>query len=148
MTIRGYWIEDVARAQLEVALRLYFGGEEKDFLAVITLAGTAEEIFGELLTDKGVRNSIEEIKSAVVAISKEMSLDGNPISESQAANRANRAKNRLKHWNKNTDEPLLKLDPAEEACDMLNRAIDNYWMLKHDLTSAMKKFFARQMGGK
>ena len=145
VTIRDYWIEDAALAQLEVALRLYFGGEEKDFLSVITLAGAAEEIFGTLLRDKGVKNSIEQIKEAVQAISKKVSLDGNPMTQSQAADRANRARNRLKHWNKDTDKLLFKLDPAEEARDMLNRAIDNYWMLKQDLTPAMKQFFAREL---
>jgi len=138
--IRAYYVEDAAVAQLEVALRLYFGGEEKDFLSVITLAGAAEEVFGQLLTDRRIENSIESIKKAVVAISKTLSLDGDPVTLKQAADRANRAKNKLKHWNKDTDEPMFKFDPAEEARDMLNRAIDNYWMLEQKLTPAMERF--------
>jgi hypothetical protein len=140
VTIRAYWIEDAALAQLEVALRLYFDGVEQDLLSVITLAGAAEEILGQLLVAEGKENSIEQIKKAVVAISERLSLDGNAMSLTQAANRANRAKNKLKHWDGRTDEPMLKLDPAEEARDMLSRAIDNYWMLKLDLTPAMARF--------
>ena len=57
------------------------------------------------------------------------------------ADRANNARNRLKHWNPKTDSDLLKLDPAEEARDMLNRAIDNYWMLEQKLTDMMERFY-------
>jgi len=140
MTIRAYYVEDAALAQLEVALRLYFGGEEKDLLSVITLAGAADVIFGELLADRGVENSIEQIKKAVVAIHAHLSLDGETMTPGQVANRANLARNRLKHWNAKTDRQMLKLDPTEEARDMLNRAIDNYWMLEQKLTPAMERF--------
>jgi hypothetical protein len=60
VTIRAYCVEDAALAQLEVALRLYFGGEEKDYLSVITLAGAAEEIFGKLLTAREEKKPPEQ----------------------------------------------------------------------------------------
>jgi hypothetical protein len=110
MAIRAYYVEDAALAQLEVALRLYFSGDERDLLSVITLAGAAEELFGQLLAAKGIENSIESIKKAIVAISAILSLDGDPVTLKEAANRANRAKIRLKHWNAQTDNALIELD--------------------------------------
>jgi hypothetical protein len=146
LTNRAYYVEDAARAQLEVALRLYFSGEEKDLLSVITLAGAAEEVFGKLLAASGREPSIEQIKKAVVAMSQKLSLDGDPLTLKDAADRANRAKNSLKHWNEKTDGLMIKLDPAEEACDMLDRAISNYFMLKNDLTLSMAKFQREYLG--
>jgi len=45
-----------------------------------------------------------------VAISAILSLDGDPVTLKEAANRANRAKIRLKHWNAQTDNALIELD--------------------------------------
>ena len=143
MAIRAYYVEDAAVAQLEVALRLYFSGDERDLLSVITLAGAAEELFGQLLAAKGIENSIESIKKAIVAISAILSLDGDPVTLKEAANRANRAKIRLKHWNAQTDNALIELDAAEEARDMLSRAIDNYWLLEQNSRPQWSGFSAR-----
>lgn len=135
MTVRAYYRDDLALQQLEVALRLFFEGT--DFASVITLAGTADEIFGKLLISEGRENSLEVIKKAVAAI--HLKLYGEPIDSSQIAERANRAKNSLKHWDQS--QPLIvKLDLAQEASDMLFRAIDNYWALKEELTPAMERF--------
>ena len=38
------------------------------------------------------------------------------------------------------DPEIVKFDLAEEARDMLNRAIDNYWVLKEMLTQSMEAF--------
>ena len=54
-------------------------------------------------------------------------------------NCANRAKNSLKHWDVD-DDRLVKFDLRREAIDMLSRAIDNYWILKEDLTPEMERF--------
>lgn len=35
---------------------------------------------------------------------------------------------------------IIKLDLAQEATDMLFRAIDNYWALNESLTPAMEQF--------
>jgi len=146
MTIRAYYVEDAALAQLDVAMRLYFGGEEKDLLSVITLAGAAEEVFGKLLkARKNLEPSLETIKKAVVEMHQHISLDGEPITPREVADRANRARNRLKHWSADEGD-MLKLDPAEEARDMLNRAMDNYWMLEQKLTSAMERFYRETHG--
>ena len=125
----------VALAQVETALGLYFDGQ--DYFSVITLSGAAEEIFGKLLAAKGIDNSLESIKSTVAAIHEK--LFGQPIAPNDIADRANRARNALKHHG-TTAAPTLTLDAKEEAKDMLHRAIDNYWLLEQWLTPAMERF--------
>lgn len=135
MAIRAYYRDDLALNQLETALRLFF--EANDFASVVTLAGAADEIFGKLLIDQGKENSLESFKKAVASI--HLSLYGEAVKTTHIADRANRAKNSLKHWD--IGQPLIvKLDLEQEAKDMLFRAIDNYWLLKGVLTPAMEKF--------
>lgn len=135
MTVRAYYRDDLALAQLEAALRIFFEGS--DFASAITLAGAADEIFGKLLSSSGRENSLEVIKKAVAAIHQK--LYGETIEPSQIADRANRAKNSIKHWDPQ-QSLIVKLDLAQEAGDMLCRAIDNYWALKETLTPAMERF--------
>ena len=135
MAIRAYYREELALQQLETALHLYFEG--KDYASAITLAGVADEIFGQLLRATGRENSLDEMTKAVVAIQEK--LFGEAIEPSHVAWRANHARNSLKHWNFG-DPEIVKLDLAEEARDMANRAIDNYWVLKETLTPAMEEF--------
>ncbi len=61
MTVRAYYREDLALQQLETALRLYFEG--KDFAAVVTLAGAADEIFGQLLRATGRESSLGRVNT-------------------------------------------------------------------------------------
>lgn len=130
----------IALTQLETALRLYF--ERQDYYSVIALADAADEIFGQLLAASGRENSIETIKTSVVAIHKH--LTGNVIDPSAVAIRANLARNALKHWS--PGQPLIvSFDSLEEARDMLNRAIDNYWVLEEQLSPAMGRFQRERM---
>lgn len=141
MPIRADYRDNLALTQLETALRLFYEGE--DFASVVTLAGAADEIFGKLLAASGRDNSLEVLKKSVAAIHQK--LYGEPIDSSEIASRANRAKNSLKHWDEG--QPLIvKLDLAQEARDMLFRAIDNYWALKETLTPAMERFQRETMG--
>lgn len=52
------------------------------------------------------------------------------------ADRANRARNSLKHLNL-VDGTTVEMDLEEEATDMLDRVIDNYWRVASALTPAM-----------
>jgi len=133
--IRAHYREDLALVQLETALQLYFDG--RDFASVITLAGTADEIFGKLLGASGRESSLASLTKAVMAIHQK--LYGEAIAPREVADRANRARNNLKHWDVG-DDLIVKLDLPEEARDMLNRAIDNYWTLKQNLTPSMERF--------
>ena len=125
----------VALTQIETAIRLYFEGE--DYFSAITLAGAAEEIFGKLVTEKGLDNSIESLKAAAVKIHKR--LYGTESTPKNIADVANRERNAMKHLNA-TVGPTLTFVPKENAEDMINRAIDNYWLLEEWLTPAMEYF--------
>jgi hypothetical protein len=125
----------MAHQQLETALALYF--EKRDYYSAITLAGAADEIFGQLLKAEGKEPRLESIKKSVAAIFER--LQGRPLDPARVAERANHARNALKHWNQG--QPLIvKFDALEEAKDMLERAISNYWALEADLSAAMEKF--------
>ena len=125
----------MALTQLETALRLYFEGV--DYYSTITLSGAADEIFGQLLKVQGKEPRLESIKTSVSAIFER--LYGRPLNPSQVAERANYARNALKHWGEG--QPFsVEFDAIEEAKDMLERAISNYWALTSDLSPAMERF--------
>lgn len=125
----------MARRQLETALQLYFAAT--DYYSVITLAGAADEIFGQILNAGGLENQLESIKKSVAAIS--LQRTGRVIDPSHIARRANRARNALKHWEQG--QPLVvEFDALEEAKDMLDRAISNYWALESKLSPSMIRF--------
>ena len=140
MSIRAHYRRDLALVQLETALRLYFEGT--DLASVITLAGAADEIFGKLLIASGRDSSLASLTKAVVAIHQK--LYGEPLEPRHVADRANKARNSLKHWDVG-DTEIVKFDLLQEARDMLNRAIDNYWTLEQKLTAAMERFQRENM---
>jgi len=112
---------------------LYFEGS--DYFSVITLAGAAEEIFGKMLSAKGIENSLESKKRTVNQISEK--LFGRPVSPKWTVDRANKARNVLKHLT----SPTVTFDLKEEARDILDRAISNYCLLEEWLTPAMERFY-------
>lgn len=135
MSIRTYESECIAQMQLETAIEVYTQGE--DYFSVITLSAASEEILGKLAKTRGKTNSLDSLKKAGIDIYKH--LFDEIITEKHIADRANNAKNKLKHVNPGI-EPHVTLDVKEEARDMLNRAIDNYWVVNEFLTPAMESF--------
>lgn len=133
MPIQSFDQKCIALTQLETSLRLYFEGS--DYFSVITLAGAAEEIFGRMLSAKGIKNSLESKKRTVSQISEK--LFGRPVSPKWTADRANKARNVLKHLT----SPTVTFDLKEEARDILDRAISNYCVLEEWLTPAMERFY-------
>lgn len=126
---------DMAKRQLETALGLYFDGT--DLYSTITLAGAADEIFGQVLRASGKEPRLEEIAKSVAAIHKK--LYGDELAPKTVAERANHARNALKHWSSN--QPIeVTFDLIEEAKDMLERGIANYWALYGDLSDPMERF--------
>src|SRR3989304_520601 len=111
----------IALTQIETALRLYREGD--DYFSALTLAGAAEEIFGKLLKARGQSNALDDLTSGAVLLHKH--LFGEEAGAKEFAERANRARNALKHLEAG-GFPTITLDIREEAKDMLNRAIDNY----------------------
>jgi hypothetical protein len=150
MTSHSYYAQDAALVQLETALRLYFDcDKDTGFFSVITLAGAAEEILGSLVrlreqkkpVGQCIDNALDLLKKAVVEMEEFLGESYATPEEREdakraAINRASRAKNSLKHLN----GEFVGLDAREEARDMLNRAIDNYWLLEQKLTPAMERF--------
>lgn len=135
-----YRYEDVARVQLETALRLY--AEDEDLFSAITLAGAAEEILGTLLQNKRGRQRTDpptalESDRHAAAIMHEY-LYGVPGDADAYGDRVHRARNALKHMN--SPMGTVTLDLGEEARDALDRAIRNYWRLLGMTTPAMDAF--------
>ena len=116
----------IAQRQLEVAARLYVDGA--DYLAVVTLAGAAEEILGSLLRRTGQEAMIDRI----VEMDRELT-SGRPFSVVNAE--VNRARNALKHA-READEDTVAIEPGE-ATAMLGRALVNYNRLAGQLSPAM-----------
>jgi len=114
---------DIALRQLETALRLFDEGQ--DYYSDVTLAGAADEILGRLLESRGA-------VSALVSLTK-------PGDEKTFIERANLARNALKHLNVGGAD-RVSLDIREEAADMLDRAIANYWACTQSITPAMELF--------
>lgn len=133
--VKAHYVRDLALDQLEMALHLYFEGGH--WASVVTLAGTADEIFGKVITAAGGENALESLKRAVGEVHKH--LYGEETDATIIANHANSAKYRLKHWDAGQPE-IIKFDLETEATGMLLRATDNYWTLEHKLTPAMEKF--------
>lgn len=125
----------MALRQLETALCLYF--EREDYYSVITLAGAAEEVFGKLLKEDNPENTLDSIKKGGAAIHE--ALFETDIPEKEISDRANWARNLLKHWSPGQPK-VFEFDAPEEAKDMLSRAIDNYFVLTGSLTRAMERF--------
>ncbi len=141
--MRVYTKEEIALAQLETALDLHERGTEP--LAVITLAGTAEEILGKLVAQAGGEPALMSNSEAAQRIMQFLDLEVSAGTDAKSfADRANRARNALKHLNAGGDP--IELDPGEEAPDMLDRAITNYWRLRADLTPRMRSFVDAQVG--
>jgi hypothetical protein len=134
MAMQSYDCRCIALAQLETALRLYF--ERADYFSVIALAGNADEVFGKVLMFKGIKNSLDQLKKSVSDIHRH--LFGEELPASVVADLANRARNVIKHGI--GEVPIVTFDAEEEARDLLNRAIDNYWTLEKWLTPAMEQF--------
>ena len=122
---------DIAKEQLETALRLYF--EQRDFYSVITLAGAAEEILGKMLNHTGEKNLLESLVTAALELSK---LDGQEVTAREIRDYANYARNRAKHFGIDMED----FDERAEVKDLLNRAISNYNSLTGDCTESMSKF--------
>lgn len=116
----------IAQRQLEVAARLYV--ESADHLAVLTLAGAAEEILGNLLRRAGQEAMIDRI----VEMDRELT-GGRDFSVVNAE--VNGARNALKHA-RDPDEDSVTVEPGE-ATAMLARALVNYNRLAGQLSPTM-----------
>jgi hypothetical protein len=74
-----------------------------------------------------------------------MALGGKGVSSKVVAMLANRARNEVKH--RGADGPSsVWMDPKEEARDLLDRAVDNYFRVTESQTELMGEFIRRVYG--
>lgn len=109
--------QDLAKSQLELALRLYLKGSE--YPSVITLAGAAEEIFGRIAVTKNLKPALK--RNLHELLDRHKRLFGEEAKENDFATLKNYAKNALKHG---VEDVILDLE--EEAAKLLVRALENY----------------------
>ena len=139
-----YSKEEIALAQLETALDLYERGT--DLLPVINLAGAAEEILGKLVARTGGQAALQTDTEVVEKMFALLWPKEVPPAVAAFVERANRARNALKHLNAGGGP--IELNAADEAKAMLDRAVTNYWRLREDLTPKIKRFVDKQIDTK
>ena len=130
--------QELARSQLEVALRLYMQSEE--YPAIITLAGAAEEVLGRLAESKELEPSLKKSLRELCEMFKEVS--GNEAKETDFAQLRNRARNELKHLCSGND---LHMDFEREAAAMLQRALENYALCTGSRHPREQAFISRKV---
>jgi hypothetical protein len=111
--------DEIARSQLEVALEFYL--LDREYPAVITLAGAAEEILGKLASSNGHRPALAEIVERLTETYKE--VWGEETNPKNFIEIRNRARNEMKHFTGGAD---VVVDLELEAGELLERALDNY----------------------
>lgn len=111
--------KELARSQLNVALKLYLQSEE--YPSCITLAGAAEEVLGKIASDAGHEPALKKKLQELLTL--HMQLWGTEAKESDYAELRNHARNEMKHRCSGAD---LSLDYEQQAAQMLARALENY----------------------
>jgi hypothetical protein len=111
--------KELARSQLNVALRLYMAGEE--YPSVITLAGAAEEILGKIVSELGLEPALKRTLGELLDAHR--TIWGQEAKESDYAQLRNRARNEMKHRRSGSD---VSLDYEKESAQLLSRALENY----------------------
>jgi hypothetical protein len=122
MTIQKYAKEEIASHQIETALRLFF--EKGDLFSVITLAGAAEEILGQLLALQGATPGHRFSFTSVLKILR-------PGKQREA---------RRNGGSGDEADAFVHMDLEREALFLLGRAIDDYHALSGTLSARMLKF--------
>lgn len=128
---------DVAKAQLDRAIILYFEG---DYYSATTLAGASDEIFGQFLENKGfqseLKSQIRTTQAAGEILFKER------YTEKHLASVINEVRNWLKHFTGGKD---LVFDAKVAAIDLIDRACKNYFELTGEETNGMRRFMSSQI---
>jgi hypothetical protein len=114
----------IACELLEQALRLYY---ERFFFSSLHLAGAAEELLGAHLTFLGKTSTFHSLRTAGVELANTLG-NGEQITRRRMEYMLNHAKNRTKHMDSDEDS-VITFNPAEEARDLLERAVSDYYHL-------------------
>lgn len=128
MTEKTYSRIVLGKEQLEFSLSLFL--DNAAYAPSITLAGTAEVIFGKALTRQGKEAVLDwKLKEMNVVHSL---LHGKSIERKKFFSEENKIRNILKHFDSGDDE-VFTADLEEAACWMLVRACENASRLDIDL---------------
>jgi len=119
----------IARIQLDTAISLFLS--DTDFISSLTLAGASEEILGKLLERDGNDSTLKKLHAWYEETS------GEEIKYSEFAQKANLARNCLKHAS------VMEEDEIEiykwEAVNMIMRAMTNYKELTNEPSKIMNE---------
>lgn len=118
MNIEKFHKQEIAAKQLETALRLFFAGG--DLFSVITLAGAAEEILGQLLKQReGKPSRFRSVLELLRPASKAGGESGDQWQETDL---------------------FVHMDIRREASFLLGRVIDDFAALTGEATENMRRF--------
>ncbi|MES2877302.1 MAG: hypothetical protein V4713_02680 [Pseudomonadota bacterium] len=113
---------EIAIAQLRLAITLFL--EQREFIAVVTLAGAAEEILGKLVAETGQSPALT--KHAESARGMYVAMWKTDPGAKVFMDLRNRARNEVKHLRSGAS---FVGDIEAEAARMLDRAVENYRLL-------------------
>ena len=110
--------------------------DDKDAICAVTLAGAAEEILGKLVELGGQKHSLEGFIDTCIALGK--NRPGEPSKRREFAEIANYFRNELKHFIEGSHIVLT----AEAACELIDRAAENLWLLEGRETEQVQRYMS------
>jgi len=119
MNIREYSKLEIAASQIETALSLFF--QQGDLFSVITLAGAAEEILGQLLQHRLGKGELHRPVADILRPARRFQTEDDSFAGSET-------------------ETSMHMDAYQEAVFLLGRAIEDYQAVAGTLSPAMRKF--------
>lgn len=135
MAVEQHKKVDIALAQLEAAIRLFFYGRE--YVAALTLAGAAEEIYGRMLQALGKESALYSYARSYSLLMK--AFENQELDEREIRRQRNAARNSVKHFDTFSDLTVV-FDEREEAIQMISHAITNYKSLHLPITEELERF--------
>ena len=116
----------VACQLLERAIELHLRGDS--YYASLHLGGAAEELLSVTARELGIEPTFDQMKKAMVAISKPSTKLEEEAIDKWAHDRMNEAKNSVKH-KRGARDVSVAFAPEEESYDVIDRAISTYYQL-------------------
>ncbi len=123
---------EVACELLDRAIELHLRGDS--YYAALHLGGAAEELLSvsarevQVAPDTFLKPAFDQMKEAIVALSKPSSEAERQEVEKWAHDRMNDAKNSIKH-KRGAKDNSVNFDAKEESYEMIDRAITTYFQL-------------------
>ncbi len=126
---------DLAKEQLEIALEMFL--LRRSFISALTLAGAAEEIFGQALIQCGEKTTLQNEYPLIEPV--ENLFRKEPYKWSEFTEGKNRVRNAAKHM-KDASQTMVTADMEDEALWMIVRTLDNHTRLGFKPTPQMHEF--------